>query len=118
MALSYYRSKPLVMVSLTDLVNMDMLMVIFATGCFILTPYTIAHLGLRLPPLAALCLVDALKFCASSVVMYLVVGAVVPYIYLRRKRASLSEDRRAGPGRDKGRGVLPESSPDGVERGL
>ena len=54
MALSYYRSKPLVMVSLTDLVNMDMLMVIFATGCFILTPYTIAHLGLRLPPLAAL----------------------------------------------------------------
>ncbi len=92
MALSYYRSKPLVMVSLTDLVNMDMLMVIFATGCFILLPYTIAHLGLRLPPLAALCLVDALKFCASSVVMYLVVGAVVPYIYLRRKRASLSED--------------------------
>ncbi len=26
--------------------------------------------------------------------------------------------RRAGPGRDKGRGGLPESSPDGVERGL
>ena len=95
LVLSYYKAKPPVMVSLTDLSNMDLIRVVYLTGSSLILPYLLSHLGLMVPPAAAAGLIFVINFSIGVFVMYLTIGVTMQYLHIHQRSASVFESLAA-----------------------
>ncbi len=89
--LGYWRSKPPVMLSLTDLVDMDKVHSLHFIGLAMTTMFVLILSPARLPLLPSSCVVFFLWLSIYAFVLYLVISVAVQYAHVYTKSASVLE---------------------------
>ncbi len=88
---SYLKSKPPGLTSLSDLINLDLARTLFLGCAALVACHLVIALNLRLPPYASFALVGSMQVLVHGVMFYLSIGAVVQFAHVYLKSVSLSE---------------------------
>ncbi len=87
----FQRSRPPVMVSLTDLVNLDLIYTLAGCGIILTLLMAFVFLDIRLPQLMVNVLIFVTRIFMNSFLIYLSIGVVVQYIHVHLRSASIFE---------------------------
>ncbi len=87
----FYSKRPLARLSLTDMINHDLIMHYYFTFCVYFFYCLPVEFGFALHPLAAHLMVAVLKFFADSVLYYAMFSVGIKYLHVHYRTTSVSE---------------------------
>ncbi len=88
---SYLKSKPPGLPSLSDLINHDLVRILFSASTILIISLAVIALDLKIHSHISFIIGACMQFFMHGVLFYLTIGAIVQYIHVHLRTVSLSE---------------------------